>query len=75
MEPEIGKYSASKGNVHYNKEGYERLATRITEEIAKITGTNTAIVPVSKIEKDSYDWWDRYAEILRIKDSLIPKLY
>lgn len=53
MEPEIEKYSASKGDVHYNKEGYERLASRITEEIVRITGTNTAVVPVSKIEKRS----------------------
>ncbi len=36
MEPEIEKYSASKGNVHYNKEGYERLANRIAERINEI---------------------------------------
>jgi len=34
---------------------------------------NTAIVPVSKLEQDSYNWWDRHAEALRIKDSLILK--
>ncbi len=36
MEPEIEKYSASKGNVHYNKDGYERLADRISGEILKL---------------------------------------
>jgi len=36
MEPEIEKYSASKGNVHYNQEGYERLANRIAERINEI---------------------------------------
>lgn len=36
MEPEIEKYSASKGNVHYNKDGYERIADRISEEILKL---------------------------------------
>ena len=35
MEPELEKYSGSKGDVHYNKEGYERLATKISNEILK----------------------------------------
>jgi hypothetical protein len=35
MEPELEKYSGSKGNVHYNKEGYERLAKQISIEIFK----------------------------------------
>jgi hypothetical protein len=74
MEPEIEKYSASKGNVHYNKEGYERLATRITGEIARITGTNTAIIPVSKTEKNTYDWWTRHADVMRVKDSINPEI-
>ena len=36
MEPELGKYSVSKGDVHYNKEGYDRLAERINNEIIKL---------------------------------------
>ncbi len=36
MEPELEKYSGSKGNVHYNNEGYERLAERISNEILKL---------------------------------------
>jgi len=35
MEPELEKYSGSKGNVHYNKEGHDRLAERISNEILK----------------------------------------
>lgn len=35
---------------------------------------NTAIVPVSKLENDSYDWWARHAEVLRIKDSINPEI-
>jgi lysophospholipase L1-like esterase len=35
---------------------------------------NNAIVPVSKLETDSYDWWKRHAEILRIKDSINPEI-
>jgi lysophospholipase L1-like esterase/acetyl esterase/lipase len=35
---------------------------------------NTAIVPVPKLENDSYDWWKRHAEVLRIKDSINPEI-
>lgn len=36
--------------------------------------SNTAIVPVSKLENDSYNWWDRHTEVLRIKDSINPEI-
>ena len=39
-----------------------------------ITVSNTAIIPVSKLENDSYNWWDRHAEVLRIKDSINPEV-
>lgn len=35
---------------------------------------NSAIVPVSKLEEDSYNWWDRHAEVLRVKDSINPEI-
>ena len=35
---------------------------------------NSAIVPVSKLENDSYNWWDRHADVLRIKDSINPEI-
>ncbi len=35
---------------------------------------NTAIVPVAKLENDSYNWWDRHAEVLRVKDSINPEI-
>lgn len=35
---------------------------------------NSAIVPVSKLEQDSYNWWDRHAEVLRVKDSINPEI-
>jgi len=36
--------------------------------------SNTAIVPVSKLENDSYDWWVRHSDVLRIKDSINPEI-
>lgn len=35
---------------------------------------NTAIVPVSKLENDSYDWWVRHHDVLQIKDSINPEI-
>jgi acetyl esterase/lipase/lysophospholipase L1-like esterase len=36
--------------------------------------SNTALVPVPKLEEDSYDWYARHAEVLRIKDRLNPEI-
>lgn len=36
--------------------------------------TNTAIISVTKLEEDSYNWWNRHAEVLRIKDSVNPEI-
>ncbi len=42
--------------------------------IADTTPVNTAAIPVPKLEQDSYDWWARHAEVLRIKDSVNPEI-
>ncbi len=34
----------------------------------------TAIVPVPKLEDDSYDWYARHAEILKLKDRIDPEI-
>jgi hypothetical protein len=36
MEPELEKYSSSKGNVHYNSEGYAIMAEKISNEILSL---------------------------------------
>ncbi len=36
--------------------------------------TNSAVVPASKLENDSYDWWTRHSDVLRIKDSINPEI-
>ena len=35
---------------------------------------NTALVPVPKLENDSYDWYARHAEVLKIKDQIAPEI-
>jgi lysophospholipase L1-like esterase len=38
------------------------------------TPANTAVVPVPKLEDDSYDWYARHAEVLKIKDQTAPEI-
>jgi len=35
---------------------------------------NTAVVPVPKLENDSYDWYARHEAVLRIKDRINPEI-
>ena len=44
------------------------------KSLDKEISSNTAIVPVPKLENDSYDWWRRHSEVLRIKDSINPEI-
>lgn len=36
--------------------------------------SNTAIIPVPKLEDDSYDWWERHKDVLSTKDALDPEI-
>lgn len=49
--------------------GYSQI-----ESVSVVSNENTAIVPVPKLENDSYDWWARHADVLRIKDSISPEI-
>jgi lysophospholipase L1-like esterase len=35
---------------------------------------NSALVPVPKLENDSYDWYARHAEVLRVKGTINPEV-
>jgi len=36
--------------------------------------SNTAIIPTPKLEQDSYDWYARHADALRIKEKVNPEI-
>jgi len=57
-------------------EAMEPLLSQLMGDSSRSTTsvTNTAIVPVTKLEEDSYNWWNRHAEVLRIKDSVNPEI-
>ena len=35
---------------------------------------NNALIPVPKLENDSYDWYARHKEVLKVKDSINPEI-
>ncbi|MDR2982083.1 MAG: GDSL-type esterase/lipase family protein [Puniceicoccales bacterium] len=41
---------------------------------SEVTGENTAIIPVSKLEQDSYDWFKRHEEVLAAQKTLNPEV-
>ena len=69
--------------LHPNPEGAKRWAQAMEPMLAELMGdksrdteisANTAIVPVPKLENDSYDWYARHAAVLRIKDEIDPEI-
>ena len=69
--------------LHPSPEGAKRWAQAMEPLLSELMGdksldtdipANSAIVPASKLEEDSYNWWGRHAEILQIKDSINPEI-
>lgn len=54
----------------------EPLLSSLMEDQSRDTDLpkNSAVIPVSKLENDSYNWWDRHSEVLRLKDSINPEI-
>ena len=47
----------------------------VTKEVSSPTPyTNTAIVPVSWLERDSYNWDQRHAAVLEVQKTLVPEI-
>lgn len=46
-----------------------------TESPAKpVAAVNTALMPVPKLENDSYDWYARHSDVLKVKDQINPEI-
>ncbi len=69
--------------LHPSPEGSKAFARAMEPLLSELMGDgsldteippNSAVVPVPKLEEDSYNWWDRHAEVLRIKDSINPEI-
>lgn len=77
IKPDLAQYQNPK-DVHFSNAGYDRLAEQVASSIAKVvptlTSVNTAIIPTGKIEKDGYEWADRHAAVMKIKDEVNPEI-
>ena len=62
------------GAVEWAKEMEPVLASLIGDKPVDVQTTNTAVVPVSKLEKDGYDWFERHNAILKLADDLKPEI-
>ena len=68
--------------IHPNAAGAEARAQAIEPLLSQLIGdkpivdaqTNTAVVPVPKLEESGYDWYGRHAEILTLKEAINPDL-
>jgi len=69
--------------LHPNPEGAELWAQAMEPLLSKLMADqshddkkpfNSAIIPTPKLEEDSYDWWVRHNDVLRLKDSLNPEI-
>jgi lysophospholipase L1-like esterase len=68
--------------LHPNAAGAEAWAQAIEPVLAELMGdqprvdapANTAVIPVPKLENDSYDWYARHAQVLSIRNSVNPEI-
>ena len=69
--------------LHPNPAGAKKWAQEMEPLLSSLMGdasrdteppANSAVVPVSRLEKDSYNWGGRHAEALKIKDELNPEV-
>jgi lysophospholipase L1-like esterase len=69
--------------LHPSPEGTKAWARAMEPLLSELMGdssldkekpTNTAIIPVPKLEQDGYDWYKRHAEVIKIKDSIQPEI-
>ncbi len=69
--------------LHPSPAGAEAWAQAIEPTLAQLMGDqplavevpgNSALIPVPKLENDSYDWYARHAAVLRVKETLRPEV-
>jgi lysophospholipase L1-like esterase/dienelactone hydrolase len=69
--------------LHPNPEGARRWAQAMEPMLSALMGdksrdtgvpANMAVVPVPKLENDSYDWYARHATVLQVKDQIKPDI-
>jgi lysophospholipase L1-like esterase len=77
ISPDLAKFQNPK-DVHFTTAGYSRLAQRVARVIETALppapGVNPAIVPIGKLENDSYGWEERHEAAMKVKETLKPEI-
>jgi lysophospholipase L1-like esterase len=69
--------------LHPSPAGAEAWVQALEPTLAQLMGdkplavevpSNSTLTPVPKLEEDSYDWYARHADVLRVKDRLNPEV-
>jgi lysophospholipase L1-like esterase len=60
-------------------EAIEPTLTRLLQDgprqyLASLSGVNTAVIPVPRLEMDFYDWYERHQQVLAAKANLDPQI-
>jgi lysophospholipase L1-like esterase len=65
-------------DVHFKEPGYqllgEQVAAAIRKQIPHATSVNTAVIPMGKLERDSYGWEERHEAVMKAKTEIDPEI-
>jgi lysophospholipase L1-like esterase len=77
MLPHLAEYQNPK-DVHFGEPGYrflgDRVAAAILKAVPHVTAVNTAVIPLGKLERDSYGWEERHEAVMRVKAEIDPEI-
>jgi len=77
MLPHLTEYQNPK-DVHFGEPGYRFLGDKVADAIRKavthVTSVNTAVIPMAKLERDSYGWEERHEAVMKVKSEINPKI-
>jgi lysophospholipase L1-like esterase len=77
MLPHLVQFQNPK-DVHFGEPGYrflgDRVAAAILQAVPHLTSVNTAVIPLGKLERDSYGWEERHAAVMQVKAEIDPEI-
>jgi len=77
MQPHLAEYQNPK-DVHFGEPGYrflgDQVAAAILKAVPHVTSVNTAVIPMGKLERDSYGWEERHEAVMKAKAEIDPEI-
>lgn len=77
MLPHLAEYQNPK-DVHFGEPGYrflgERVAATMLKAVPHVSAVNTAVIPLGRLERDSYGWEERHEAVMKVKAAIDPEI-